>query len=542
MNHLWQRKAVVAGIAVVGLLVGCTDDLTQPGVISPAQQSAAAIGDHRFPAENVFVQLSAAVPSTAGFYFEDGLLNVVVVEESEAGLAIAAVERLISTGIIQVPEGFAGTAVAEGEYTYRELAKWRTAIFDGVMNRLNVVTSLDLDEVANRVLVGVQSGALEQARPEIYSALDDLGVPAAAVVFREDNWVLDVDMVPTSLRSNADTAVGGVEVFFPEGGSWYGCSLGFAADYYGSPAVVTASHCSPTMFWPDESPLHQGDTLSSRYLGWEYMDPAGSTCGTFDTCRATDAALYLVDGTVPVEVGKIARTQYRRQSSAGSLDWDTSNPYFIVRAESGSLYAGYEVNKMGMRTGWTYGSITGTCVTIDYGSYRVTCTYEATYYSDGGDSGGSVFMWDGGGEAVNLSGVHSGQNTSTGKRSFSRLADIETELGAMTTARGAKLTAPTLSGSVSGSNPVLSWGGISGATKYYIYREIVNAGGSCTAHDHKYIATSTSTSYLDTIVVDAYLGTSAPGPKVSCYAAYRIYASNGSDVSNYSNWVYFSMP
>jgi len=123
------------------------------------------------------------------------------------------------------------------------------------------------------------------------------------------------------------------------------------------------------------------------------------------------------------------------------------------------------------------------------------------------------------------------------------MSAIEGDLGSITAERGANLSTPNLSGSVDGSNPSLSWSSITGATHYQVFREIHRNTGSCSDEALTHIMTTILTLFLDDeVTASQYSGTNNPGPRVPCYAQYRIFAAGGSEVSDNSVWVYFSMP
>jgi hypothetical protein len=76
----------------------------------------------------------------------------------------------------------------------------------------------------------------------------------------------------------------------------------------------------------------------------------------------------------------------------GSTQFDPADSFEIVGELLYSLQ-GHLVHKVGIRTGWTYGSVTRTCT--DYftgGDERLLCQDEANLNSDRGDSGSPVFM------------------------------------------------------------------------------------------------------------------------------------------------------
>ena len=95
---------------------------------------------------------------------------------------------------------------------------------------------------------------------------------------------------------------------------------------------------------------------------------------------------------------------------------------------------GQTVNKIGRTTGWTFGKVTNTCVTVNVSGSNITqiCQSLVTAGVGAGDSGSPVFNWSGTGNTVRLAGIlwgGSGNNLFV----FSPMSGIEKELGALTT-------------------------------------------------------------------------------------------------------------
>jgi hypothetical protein len=99
---------------------------------------------------------------------------------------------------------------------------------------------------------------------------------------------------------------------------------------------------------------------------------------------------------------------------------------------------GEEVHKMGQAGGWTIGDVVGTCFLIFNWpvteiDYTLRCQDLAVYDASGGDSGGPVFVDQGG--SWEIIGLHIGQDTLGGIDTafFSRMENIEEDLGAVVT-------------------------------------------------------------------------------------------------------------
>jgi hypothetical protein len=95
---------------------------------------------------------------------------------------------------------------------------------------------------------------------------------------------------------------------------------------------------------------------------------------------------------------------------------------------------GQTVHKIGRTTGWTRGSVTGTCVTVNLSGTNITqiCQTLVSAGVGAGDSGSPVFRRQGSTSNVTLVGILWGGSGSS-LYVFSPISNIETELGALTT-------------------------------------------------------------------------------------------------------------
>ena len=96
------------------------------------------------------------------------------------------------------------------------------------------------------------------------------------------------------------------------------------------------------------------------------------------------------------------------------------------------------MHKIGRTTGWTRGSVRGTCVNTNVAGTNITqlCQGWVSAGAGGGDSGSPVFRRQGTGSNVTLLGILWGGSTLSDGSSlyiFSPISNIETELGALTT-------------------------------------------------------------------------------------------------------------
>jgi hypothetical protein len=243
-----------------------------------------------FPGERHFEELAAAEPAFAGFFVEAGRLVVNVSDPVRDGAIrslVAARMPIIRRGRPAIPVETRTVA-----FSFLELAAWRNLVFREIAPAVEIV-SLDLDEVENRVAIGVASeNAMEEARraalargipPEaVYVALDRLALPGlraasspkpseAALRWRNH----------TDLTDRRRPIMGGQRIESGNGVDTFPvCTVGFSAVTApgGDTIVVTASHCTEDVFGMDggSTGLYQreGDDADDL-IGWEAVDPDG---------------------------------------------------------------------------------------------------------------------------------------------------------------------------------------------------------------------------------------------------------------------------
>jgi hypothetical protein len=567
---------------LVTLTLACGEDRALSTAVQGRSETAIGIdargvSDGRLvrPEESAFARLSEQSPSSAGFYINSqGRLVIVVRDEGEDASARSTAASFLATGLISDSRARrSGILIKRGKYTFHQLSRWRDIVFDAILGSVPGVVSLDLDEEANAVTIGLDPVFAADLRTTLPRRLTTMGVDTGAVSFRVhpplratvrsgllNNGLLARRSLPSTLWSDADDMIGGlqIEVYVqdrPRGPANLGiCTLGIVADYGSTRGFITAAHCSKYQWLLDQFPVYQ--SLLPHQVGSEFADPEGWSCGFLggNTCRNSDASFYSLDPTITSERGLIARTG--SSSGPGGVLGDTvidvSRPFFIVTdVDQENTTQGQVVQKMGRFSGWTWGTVTHTCEDHAHGDwpiYSVTiCTYEANYTDHAGDSGGPVFMFPGGsqsasGDIVTLVGIHFGDlgEVGTGQSVFSKWGRIVTDFAPtpLLATRPVTLTQPSLSGSLSQGSPLLSWSTVSGASKYEVYRVAWDGAAYTTV-----LVTSTSAStFLDlSKPAAAYYGTTQPtGPNASFQ--YFVYAINQSSVSAKSSVIWYVAP
>ena len=156
----------------------------------------------------------------------------------------------------------------------------------------------------------------------------------------------------------------------------------------------------------------------------------GRGCPRGRKCRYSDSNFSAGNGAVPFALGAIARTTGPNNGSleiAGEFSIEGQGPATI----------GQTANKVGRTTGWTQGEVTRTCVNTGVSGSNFVLLCQDFVENDGqivagGDSGSPVFRIKSGG-GVTLLGNLWGGNSSGTQFVYSPIANIERELGALTT-------------------------------------------------------------------------------------------------------------
>jgi hypothetical protein len=285
------------------------------------------------------------------------------------------------------------------------------------------VVFTDVDETSGRLVVGVMDRDIESL---VRDRLPGLGVLSQSVDVVETEPILQVE----TLRDKVRPVVGGLQIRF----SQYLCSLGFNAQRDGITGYVTASHCSTTQGSVDGTQYYQPlNQVADEFIGTEIADPSffrGGDCPRGRKCRYSDSNFSDGADGVSFTLGGIAKTT---GANNGSLEIAGG---FAITAE-GSASVGETANKVGRTTGWTQGTVTRTCVNTGVSGSNIVLLCQdfvenTVQIVAGGDSGSPVFRINPGG-GVTLLGNLWGGNSSGTLFVYSPIANIERELGALTT-------------------------------------------------------------------------------------------------------------
>ncbi len=374
------------------------------------------------------VALAGGIQGFGGFFFDhEGAPTVYLLDVS----ARVEVQQTLGPWLGSQGVDPAALGVRRADYDWASLERWQGRA-TGTALAMRGVLWVDADESRNRVTIGVERG---MPAAQVRSAVARLGVPPAAVVVEEAEPV----RLLATLQDRVRPVVGALQINFdPDPGApgSFVCTVGFNATRSGQRSFITNSHCTNSQGGNESTPYWQPTqgTAPTR-VATEVADPAYTTGGTGcppgRRCRRSDAARARYASGTASTLGRIARPS---GADNGSLRIAGT---FTITAE-GSAVFGQQVHKIGRTTGWTRGSVRGTCVNTNVDGTNITQLCQ-TWVSAGagpGDSGSPVFRRQGTGSNVTLLGILWGGTILPDGSSlyiYSPISNIEAELGALRT-------------------------------------------------------------------------------------------------------------
>jgi len=283
----------------------------------------------------------------------------------------------------------------------------------------------DNDETANQLVIGVENPGIATAVEAVMRAR---GVPASA--YRIE--LTEPIHFAATLRDRHRPTMGGIQIHFGN----YLCTLGFNVDHADGPSFITNSHCTN----------HQGGTEGTQYyqplssndptvIAVEADDPGyfkNGQCSRGKQCRYSDSSRALYQPGIQSNRGYIGKTT---GVNSGSI---TLNGSFRVTSQDNSStnFSG-TVHKVGRTTGWTSGTVTNSCVTVNVSGTNIQLLCQTIVQNSGtrivgpGDSGSNMFQRLSG-DDVKLIGILWGGNSSGDLLVFSPLKSIQDDLGGVT--------------------------------------------------------------------------------------------------------------
>jgi hypothetical protein len=363
--------------------------------------------------DDQYARVADEMPGFGGLYFDDhGRLTINLrpagkeISGAEKVAVMSALERVFGRERLAGPLGADGnrlvtkppssttTQFRKADFGYGELYRWRTLAVD--VFAVDGVRTLDLDEAANRIVVGVADE--ERHGDDVIQWLSAYGIPAAAVVVRETGELIPFDH---TVADQLTPKVGGIRIESSSGG----CTIGYNVDWpflwWRANGFVTAGHCTATFGEENATSFFQPE--SPAFVGVEHADPPFRAdlrgCPRDMTCRFSDTALIEYnDRSMP---GVVAKPLHW----LASLEIDHASPIFRIIGTAPVQMVGDVLDKVGGSTGWTVSKIERTCQDIELPDDRLLLCQHSTFLdeypdipvnltlADRGDSGAPVFVW-----------------------------------------------------------------------------------------------------------------------------------------------------
>ncbi len=367
-------------------------------------------------------RIAEQIPGLGGIFLdENGRIVVSLVEGEITTQSVREIGLRLARALAwDDPRLRAGDfRILPARYSFLQLKEWHDRLFPQVFE-VEGVTLTDIDEVRNRLRIGVES---EESVEHVLGALAAAGVPREAVIVEKVEPILPME----TLRDKVRPLVGGVQINFPG----YLCTYGFTAVRSNVLGFVTASHCTNVQGGVESTPYWQPLEALDTFIGTEIADPLYTWrlgCPRGRICRYSDSAFARLASGVEANLGLLARTD-----GLGSLNIAET---FRITAEATRRLTGELLNKVGRTTGWSQGPITQTCVNTSVTGTRIVllCQDFVRASVAAGDSGSPVFKITNGSDAT-LYGLLWGGNSSGTSFVYSPIGNIQRsdELGSLRT-------------------------------------------------------------------------------------------------------------
>lgn len=335
-----------------------------------------------------FRQLAHEAPGFAGIFFDqDGQLTVSVATED---FSSASMDRVLSWAR-QFSVSVAGKSnpkIRRVPYDYAALAD----AFDRALGAAQAddnVGSARIDETRGRIVFGVKS--VRQAAPML-ARLSAAGVPADMIGFE----AYEHGSTLTTLNQPRSPRIGGLQIKEHNGAL---CTLGFnmmkwetGTDPSSSPKYfITSGHCSGTWGTHQAWPYYQAtdDRIGEEHetVPLRRNDPSCPD-GTALPCTDADVLVVAYDSGIPVTYGNVANVDASKT---------IIGLYNVQGTVSGAL-TGQTVTMVGMMSGKRTGVVQASCTNQKLFDQQINsdvwflCTQRVGVSSQGGDSGGPVFI------------------------------------------------------------------------------------------------------------------------------------------------------
>lgn len=352
--------------------------------------------------EGTLIELADRVHGFAGLHFQRGQdrklegdkLVVLITKEADSTSAKEQVRNHFNKqniGVLFSPEQ---VVIKEASYSFKELQAVRDLVHDPVLN-LDGVTSIDLSESRNRILIGVER---EHDMTTVESVLTRIEVPRKAIKIHQTGEIrlsstrqynpsrenTSPKYTHLELTDSVRPLTGGLEI-------QNSCTIGIIATWNSKEVFITASHCTQQTGQLDDSNFEYyqpWSVIDSEVIGYEIHDPQNDYA---------DAAIIEIENGVNYAWGTIAATNGRTQQWGNRAPREIlhSPPRYKIEGERDNVYENMPVIKTGKYSGATIGYISDTCVTTNWepGDDLICQHWADPMYLPGetGDSGSPVF-------------------------------------------------------------------------------------------------------------------------------------------------------
>lgn len=431
-----MNKIIFNGFLVIWIIlsVGCDINLTSQNpnnkISAELDQEAAKEAYHAYIKNNnipklydeILAEIALEVPGYGGHFIdEEGVFNVYLLDSQESEAVEAVFRQHRKAGVLTINDDLlANLRSRQGRYNFLQLYNWKADLRSSSILGTKGLVSLDINESQNNITLGIEDLTYKE---EILEKVHQIGLPKSAI-----NIVKRPPM-EYHIRNKRKTLAGGLQIQYIAGSSTNTCTLGPVAQRNGVKGFIVNSHCTETRFSVDNEKFYQAKP-SDRHIATETVDPPHFSytggCPAGRVCGYADAAFAKWENRGTWSHGRIYKTQYS-DPSTGSTNRVGAD--FTITGTNGGIGVGFTVQKVGITTGWTYGSITETCVDLNVDRSNVTmlCQSTADYGSTRGDSGAPVFNLTLHPSNVDLVGIHWGGSGSVA--AFSTVGSIMSHLG-----------------------------------------------------------------------------------------------------------------
>ncbi|MGQ0815458.1 MAG: hypothetical protein ACT4O1_13535 [Gemmatimonadota bacterium] len=409
----------IAAISAAITVVSCSDKIVQPDSTPRLTTNAAAVALITY--DDKLLDISTREPTFAGLTVSDGTPVILVTDISKASTAKAA-----ALAVLNDPR-LASAIVATVRYTFKQLADWKAAA--SVAKLLGVV-SFDIDEAQNAIRIAATTSDVAE---RVRSLLADQSIPS-------DAYTVEVRQAATPLCSTLQTRCrgthGGFQIYWS---STQWCTLGFNATYYPggieTSIYATNGHCTTSQGSVDSTTHYQNRyNVADDFIGkeaWTSVFVSGDPrCDQSSSCKYSDISLGRYDPNTSVLGYWIAKPTQRCRTPC-TINYGLTA---ILRVDGEQLWPlqNDTVDKVGARTGWTYGPVTQTCVDEVVSGVEFICQYWVDAGVGRGDSGSAVFVFTSPESAIITGQLFAGivDNTELGQTYlFSSWNNIQSEMG-----------------------------------------------------------------------------------------------------------------